>query len=60
MAVKDELSLQEGKLGFGNEMMSQHWVCEMEFFTELVEYGGRRWAYDGSMGRVSSRLGVAL
>ena len=30
------------------------------FSTELVEYGGRRWAYDGSMDRVSSRLGIVL
>ena len=58
--VKDDLSFQEEKLSFGFEMVSQDWVSEMEFSTELVEYGGRRWAYDGSMGRESSMLGIVL
>jgi hypothetical protein len=32
------------------------------FSTELVEYGGKRLAYDasGSMGKVSSTLGMAI
>ena len=60
MPVKDELGLQEGKLSFWFETMSQGWVCEKELSTELVEYGGRRWKYDGSMGKVRGRLGMAL
>jgi hypothetical protein len=55
--VKNELSPQEGNLSFGFEM-SQDSVCEMVLSTELVEYGGRSLAYDGSMGKVSSRLGI--
>ena len=46
-------------MSFGNEMMSQHWVCEMEFSTELVEYGGRRWVIGiiGSVDGVNKLVG---
>ena len=57
--IKDDLSPQEvnlRNLSLNFEMMSQDWVCEIVFSTELVEYlGGRRQVY--GMGKVSSRLG---
>jgi hypothetical protein len=58
--VKDELSPQEGNLSFGFVLMSQKSVGNMVFSTELAEYGCRRWPYNGSMGEVSSRLGMAF